>query len=39
MIKSDAPKEKLEELILLAQGHSPVFDTLSRPVKVDVSLA
>jgi len=39
MIKSDAPKEKLEELILLAQGHSPVFDTLSRSVKVDVSLA
>lgn len=38
-IKSDAPRETLEELCRLAQARSPVFDTLSRPVPIDVQLA
>jgi uncharacterized OsmC-like protein len=37
-IKADAPPEKLEELLLLAQKRSPVFDTVSNPVSVTVSL-
>lgn len=37
-VKSDAPKEKLEELAKLASGRSPVFSTVSSPVDVDVRL-
>lgn len=38
-IKADAPPEKLEELCLLAQQRSPVFDIVTRPVPVTVNLA
>lgn len=37
-VKSDAPTEKLEELVKLAQMRSPVFNTVSEPVPVDVGL-
>jgi len=37
-IKSDAPTEKLQELVRLAQMRSPVFNTVSEPVPVDVNL-
>jgi uncharacterized OsmC-like protein len=37
-IKADAPKEKLEELVKLAQQRSPVFDIVSNPVPVSVRL-
>jgi len=37
-IKADAPKEKLEELVKLAQKRSPVFDIVSNPVPVSVGL-
>ncbi|MGE3858911.1 MAG: OsmC family protein [Nitrososphaeraceae archaeon] len=37
-IKSDAPKEKLQELVQLAQNRSPVFDIVSHPTPVEVSL-
>ena len=37
-IKADAPKEKLQELVELAQKRSPVFDIVSRPTPVEVSL-
>ncbi len=37
-VKSDAPREKLEELCEYAQKRSPVFNTVSRPVPVDVTL-
>jgi uncharacterized OsmC-like protein len=37
-IKADAPKEKLEELVQLAQNRSPVFDIVSHPTPVEVSL-
>lgn len=37
-VKSDAPMEKLEELIKLAQMRSPVFNTISEPVPVNVQL-
>ena len=37
-IKSDAPKEKLQELVQLAQKRSPVFDIVSNPTPVEVSL-
>ncbi len=37
-IKSDAPKEKLEQLVQLAQNRSPVFDIVSHPTPVKVSL-
>jgi uncharacterized OsmC-like protein len=37
-IKADAPPEKLEELLLLAQKRSPVFDIVSNPVPVTVRL-
>ncbi len=36
-IKSDAPEEKLRELVELAQNRSPVFDIISRPTPVQVS--
>lgn len=38
-IKSEAPREKIEELCRLAQKVSPVFNTLTRGVAVDVTLA
>jgi uncharacterized OsmC-like protein len=37
-VRSDAPREKLEELCEYAQKRSPVFNTVSRPVPVDVTL-
>jgi uncharacterized OsmC-like protein len=37
-IKGDAPEEKLEELVKLAQKRSPVFDIVSHPVPVSVQL-
>src|SRR5215216_2133065 len=35
-IKSDAPEEKLRELVELAQKRSPVFDIVSHPTPVEV---
>ena len=37
-IRADAPKEKLQELVQLAQNRSPVFDIVSHPTPVEVSL-
>ena len=37
-VKSEAPKEKLRELVELAQKRSPVFDIFSNPTPVEVSL-
>ena len=37
-IKSDASEEKLQELVELAQKRSPVFDIVSHPTPVEVSL-
>jgi uncharacterized OsmC-like protein len=37
-IKSDAPEEKLRELVVLAQKRSPVFDIVSHPTPVEVSM-
>lgn len=37
-IKSDARREEIEELVKLAQRRSPVFDIVSNPVPVKVSL-
>lgn len=37
-VKSDAPVKKLQELVKLAQMRSPVFNTVSEPVPVDVGL-
>jgi len=37
-IKADAPKEKLEEILALGPTYSPVYDTVTRAVKVDVGL-
>jgi uncharacterized OsmC-like protein len=37
-IKADAPKEQLQELVQLAQNRSPVFDIVSHPTPVEVSL-
>ena len=37
-IKADASKEKLQELVQLAQRRSPVFDIVSNPTPVEVSL-
>jgi len=37
-VKSDAPADKLEELVKLAQMRSPVFNTVSEPVPVNVGL-
>jgi uncharacterized OsmC-like protein len=38
-VKSDAPREKVRELVELAQKRSPVFDIVSHPTPVEVSLA
>jgi uncharacterized OsmC-like protein len=37
-IKADAPEEKLEEIVRLGPTFSPVFDTVTRHVTVEVSL-
>jgi uncharacterized OsmC-like protein len=37
-VKSNAPKEKIRELVELAQNRSPVFDIISNPTPVEVSL-
>lgn len=37
-VKSDAPKEKLEQLFELAQAHSAVLDIVANPVPVSVNL-
>ena len=38
-IKSDAPREQIEELVQIAQDRSPVFDIVSNPGPVKVVLA
>jgi uncharacterized OsmC-like protein len=38
-VKSDAPREKIEELVKLARRRSPVFDIVSNPTPVRVTLA
>jgi uncharacterized OsmC-like protein len=37
-IKADAPDEKLEEIVMLGPTFSPVFDTVTRAVNVEVGL-
>jgi uncharacterized OsmC-like protein len=37
-VKSDASREKIRELVELAQKRSPVFDIVSHPTPVEVSL-
>lgn len=37
-IKSDSPKEKLQELVELAKKSSPVVNTVTRPTPVNVTL-
>lgn len=37
-VKSEAPKEKIRELVELAQKRSPVFDIISNPTPIEVSL-
>ena len=37
-IDADAPDETLEELVMLAQQRSPVFDIISNPVPVAVRM-
>jgi uncharacterized OsmC-like protein len=37
-IKSDAPEEKLVELVELAQKRSPVFDIISHPTPIQVRM-
>jgi uncharacterized OsmC-like protein len=37
-IKADTSKEKLQELIQLAQKRSPVFDIISHPTPIGVGL-
>lgn len=38
-VKADAPAEQLEEIVALGRTFSPVFDTITRAVNVDVALA
>lgn len=38
-VKADASKEEIEELVKLAEKRSPVFDTVSNPVNIKVTLA
>ena len=38
-IESDAPRERIEELVQIAQRHSVVFDTIKNPVPIAVQLA
>jgi uncharacterized OsmC-like protein len=37
-VRSEAPAEKLQELVKLAQMRSPVFNTISEPVPINVNL-
>ncbi|MDR4490344.1 OsmC family protein [Candidatus Nitrosocosmicus agrestis] len=37
-VKADAPEEKIKELVDIAQKRSPVFDIISHPTPVEVSL-
>ena len=37
-VKADASEEKIKELVDIAQKRSPVFDIISRPTPVEVSL-
>ncbi|CAN5684492.1 OsmC family protein [soil metagenome] len=37
-VKSDAPEDKIKELVNLAQKRSPVFDIISHPTPIEVSL-
>ena len=37
-IKSDAPEEKLQEILARAQARSAVFDTISNPVPITVTM-
>jgi len=37
-VKSNAPREKIREVVELAQTRSPVFDIISNPTPVEVSL-
>lgn len=37
-VQADAPREKLEELCEYAQKRSPVFNSVIRPIPVDVTL-
>lgn len=37
-VDSDAPRKTIEDLVELAKRRSPVFDTISKPVQIDVQL-
>jgi uncharacterized OsmC-like protein len=37
-VKADAPEEKVKELVDIAQKRSPVFDIISHPTPIEVSL-
>ena len=37
-IKSDAPKEKIKELHDYVNNHSPIWDTIRNPVKIEAEL-
>lgn len=37
-MKADVPEEKLEEICRMGSSYSPVFDTVTRAVQVDVGL-
>ena len=37
-VEADASKKEIEELVKLAQKHSPVFNTITNPVPVNVEL-
>ncbi len=37
-VKSSAPKEKIKELVEIAQKRSPVFDIISNPTPIEVTL-
>ncbi len=39
LVKSSAPKEKLQELHEFVNAHSPIWDSISRPVRVTSQLA
>lgn len=38
-VKADVPAEQLEEIVALGRAFSPVFDTITRGVNVEVALA
>ena len=38
-VKSDAPREQIEELVALAQARSPVFNRVAQPVEITAELA